>query len=940
MMEIEVEPVVLKHYEIQKRLGKGAYGIVWKAKNKRNGVTVALKKIFDAFRNQTDAQRTFREISFLQEFAGHPNIIRLLNVIRADNDKDIYLVFEYMETDLNNCIKKGDILKEVHKKYIFYQLLRAVKFIHSANVIHRDLKPSNVLLDSDCLAKLCDFGLTRSLSGISYGNGDGTRAFADGPEDAGDPGLTEYVATRWYRAPEILLASNRYTKFVDMWSLGCILGEMLAEKPLFPGTSTINQIERIVAVVPRPSAEDIACLHSDYGVSVLERALQKPSSTLESLFPHNVDKEGFDLVSKLLQLNPNKRPTVDEAIRHPYVQRFRDPASEIIMGHVVTPPLSDDRQLSVSDYRTKLYEIILEKKAQRRIRRLMRFAEMAQTEQEVEQTQPSSKYQPTPSRSPEVKKKATEANDAVYADRYYRKSPEKATRKGVEFVKVSPKPDPKQTNNQDSYFTQYRSNKAADAYVNPYSNPRKQILVDPYWSTANGSHYNRSTYVKRSDKNEKPGVEDSKMVSNVYSHNGQSTQKSMSYSRGLDNPVILRDYSSKPDMTRKFNQSSANLLRSYLSADRLSASTGQLGSHIRTVPAATLEKRMTSTMLLTSNGKRRGRKPGLNSTVAQRSAANARERSRMRVLSGAFVELKGALPWVPKDTKLSKLDTLKLAAGYIAYLRRILDTSSDSDDNPNESDSVQQTTSTSNPLQLLSLVAQTAQNSKQFFESERTVTGRFPVSDTVSNFTDQRLDCSANLTSPYFTLSSTPSYANRMRIGESKEIQFGSSLSSHSTQSFASHRDSSVTDSAMPYEDPNYIKDSCNFMPREASCSTLRQSEDTSRPVAGINVQNFVPPYEQDTVLNTELSRLLRPSIEAAWNHRPETRMYCAAVDEKSSRFPDSVEFQPGSLGCDLSSITCQQKLINGLNQSDAFSIKAWNPTPSFSCLDRTVFFP
>ncbi|TPP59469.1 Extracellular signal-regulated kinase 2 [Fasciola gigantica] len=148
MSECEIENTILKHYDIVKRLGKGAYGIVWRAKNKKNGNTVALKKIFDAFRNQTDAQRTFREITFLQAFAGHPNIIRLLNVIKADNNKDIYLVFEHMDSDLHNCTKKGNILKEVHKKYIFYQLLRAVKYIHSAEVIHRDLKMGTVTVFS------------------------------------------------------------------------------------------------------------------------------------------------------------------------------------------------------------------------------------------------------------------------------------------------------------------------------------------------------------------------------------------------------------------------------------------------------------------------------------------------------------------------------------------------------------------------------------------------------------------------------------------------------------------------------------------------------------------------------------------------------------------------------------------------------------------------
>ena len=121
---------------------------MWKAIDKKNKETVAVKKIFDAFRNQTDAQRTFREIMFLLSFANHENIIRLIGLHKANNDRDIYLVFEYMETDLHNVIKKGNILKDIHKVFIMYQLFKAIKYIHSGNVIHRDLKVSRSTRDS------------------------------------------------------------------------------------------------------------------------------------------------------------------------------------------------------------------------------------------------------------------------------------------------------------------------------------------------------------------------------------------------------------------------------------------------------------------------------------------------------------------------------------------------------------------------------------------------------------------------------------------------------------------------------------------------------------------------------------------------------------------------------------------------------------------------
>uniref|UniRef100_A0A8C6ZWH8 Mitogen-activated protein kinase 15 n=1 Tax=Nothoprocta perdicaria TaxID=30464 RepID=A0A8C6ZWH8_NOTPE len=340
----EVEALVAQKYEVKRRLGKGAYGIVWKAIDRRTGETVAIKKIFDAFRNRTDAQRTFREIMFLQEFGEHPNIIKLHDVIRAQNDKDIYLIFESMETDLHAVIKKGNLLKDIHKCYIIYQLLKATKFIHSGNVIHRDQKPSNILLDADCFVKLCDFGLARSLCQMN--------------EDQGNPALTEYVATRWYRAPEILLSSQSYTKGVDMWSIGCILGELLLGKPLFPGTSTVNQIEHILRVLPAPSAEDILAMQSDYRASVINRLSSGQRVTFEEILPSSTPLHALDLLKKLLVFNPDKRLTAEEALQHPYVKRFHCPAREPSLDYDVILPLDDDIQLSVAEYRNKLYEVI------------------------------------------------------------------------------------------------------------------------------------------------------------------------------------------------------------------------------------------------------------------------------------------------------------------------------------------------------------------------------------------------------------------------------------------------------------------------------------------------------------------------------------------------------------------------------------------------------
>ena len=151
---------------------------------------------------------------YLQALTGHENIIRLQNVLKAENDRDIYLVFDYMETDLHAVIR-ANILEPVHKQFIVYQCIKALKYCHSGGLVHRDLKPSNLLLNEECLLKVADFGLARSL-----------RAMKHAEESASV--LTDYVATRWYRAPEILLGSTSYTMAVDMWAVGCIVAEMCA----------------------------------------------------------------------------------------------------------------------------------------------------------------------------------------------------------------------------------------------------------------------------------------------------------------------------------------------------------------------------------------------------------------------------------------------------------------------------------------------------------------------------------------------------------------------------------------------------------------------------------------------------------------------------------------------------------------------------------------
>ncbi|OHT08759.1 Extracellular signal-regulated kinase 2 [Tritrichomonas foetus] len=341
-----IDKHITQRYEIIQKIGKGAYGVVWKAMDKVTHQPVALKKIFGAFRNSTDSQRTFREISFLKQMQGNPHIVELLAVYKAVNNLDLYVVFEILESDVHSVIR-ANILMDVHKRYIVWQTLVGLKYLHSRKLIHRDLKPSNLLINSDSTVKLCDFGLART--------------FTEG--NVCQTVMTEYVSTRWYRSPELIIGSNHYSEGVDMWAVGCIVAELYAGRPLFPGTSTLDQMERVVAFTGPPSAADIASMHSEFAETMIANlAYNQPRITLKQKLP-NADEQTIDFVQKLLVFNPEQRMTVQYALEHPFVAQFHNPEEELSCDEPLKLTLSDNKRYTVKDYRNKIYKNLLTKLA-------------------------------------------------------------------------------------------------------------------------------------------------------------------------------------------------------------------------------------------------------------------------------------------------------------------------------------------------------------------------------------------------------------------------------------------------------------------------------------------------------------------------------------------------------------------------------------------------
>jgi mitogen-activated protein kinase 1/3 len=312
-----------KKYSFIRVIGSGAYGVVVSALDVTTNKKVAIKMVPRAFNDEIDAKRILREIKLLKHLR-HENIISIVDMmppaVRFPEDyHNVYIVADLMETDLHRIIYSKQSLSMEHVQYFVYQILRALKYIHSANVLHRDLKPSNLLVNSNCDLKICDFGLARGV------------VADDDPENSANVGgtmlLTEYVVTRWYRAPEIMLACHQYTKPIDVWSVGCIFAELIARKPYFPGEDYIDQLTIISDKLGKLSEEDMDFVTSEKAKRFMRKLPNKPVIPMRKQFP-TATPEAVDLLGKMLQIHPKKRITVDDALRHPFLAQLHSPDDE------------------------------------------------------------------------------------------------------------------------------------------------------------------------------------------------------------------------------------------------------------------------------------------------------------------------------------------------------------------------------------------------------------------------------------------------------------------------------------------------------------------------------------------------------------------------------------------------------------------------------------
>ncbi|XP_013863952.1 serine/threonine-protein kinase MAK isoform X3 [Austrofundulus limnaeus] len=284
----------MNRYTTLRQLGDGTYGCVLMGRSNESGELVAIKKMKRKFYSW-DECINLREVKSLKKL-NHANVVKLKEVIR-ENDH-LYFVFEYMKENLYQLMKdrENKMFTENEIRNIIFQVLSGLAFVHKHGFFHRDMKPENLLCMGPELVKIADFGLAREIRS--------------------KPPYTDYVSTRWYRAPEVLLRSSNYTSPIDLWAVGCIMAELYTLRPLFPGNSEVDEIFKICQVLGTVKKTDWP--EGYHLASAMNfRFPQCVPTHLKTLIP-NASNEAITLMKDLLQWDPKKRPTAVQALRYPY----------------------------------------------------------------------------------------------------------------------------------------------------------------------------------------------------------------------------------------------------------------------------------------------------------------------------------------------------------------------------------------------------------------------------------------------------------------------------------------------------------------------------------------------------------------------------------------------------------------------------------------------
>mmetsp|Transcript_157990 Transcript_157990/g.506732 ORF Transcript_157990/g.506732 Transcript_157990/m.506732 type:complete len:456 (-) Transcript_157990:52-1419(-) len=323
-------------WEPIKALGSGAYAAVASFRGPENS-EFAIKKVDRVFDHPVLALRTLREVRLLAHFR-HPNVLAITELfLEGPEFRDVYLCLEIMDGDLHQLVHTAKMpLSDYQVQCVLYQTVRGLLCLRRAHVLHRDLKPGNILVKAGGEVKIADLGLSRTID-----------AEDDCHEDAV---LTEYVVTRYYRAPEVVLTATQYTYAVDMWSTGCILGEMLTRRPLFEGKDSLDQIRKIVSVMGNQSADEMSWIQRS---SPSWKFVEKCNQTADGeafqkiLRWPKANPLSTDLLARMLRFDPSRRISVEDCLQHKYLEVFQpenDP--EVAAARAVRPvDWSFDREL-------------------------------------------------------------------------------------------------------------------------------------------------------------------------------------------------------------------------------------------------------------------------------------------------------------------------------------------------------------------------------------------------------------------------------------------------------------------------------------------------------------------------------------------------------------------------------------------------------------------